>query len=417
MDKVPWDKLIDAGVIGLTVTVILALVGWISSVLKEWMDRRRKARYLAVRIVPIIDQFLNDCSACLGDDGLLFGNADENGYTPPREKLPSTPDYPDDIDWLSIDHKIMYGLLLLPHQVKSATESILWMDLNVSTPPDFDEGFEARRGRFWHDLSDAITYSSPLHEEAITQYNSLTLTRSHRRENFIYQFNKKTEEPKTGADWLWVFFDPGTLHYILVAVQAKRLYSSGKYDALKITQTQKLIDYAQNQWLGCVPVYVFYNHSAVRINRPPVLHKNWNLALRPSVIDPVDLGCTFVNAHVVMHYGESISKNPQSLSANTRPWWHLVCKCQFSHPRFNPSDPMTNLAERLQLSEPEDDDSFIRPRTAEGPMLDFLTGESLPEEKLENMFGLNEIDPEDPDAFRPEFLKVTRINNKEAERR
>jgi len=89
MDKVPWDKLIDAGVIGLTVTVILALVGWISSVLKEWMDRRRKARYLAVRIVPIIDQFLNDCSACLGDDGLLFGNADENGYTPPREKLPS----------------------------------------------------------------------------------------------------------------------------------------------------------------------------------------------------------------------------------------------------------------------------------------------------------------------------------------
>ena len=147
MDKVPWDKLIDAGVIGLTVTVILALVGWISSVLKEWMDRRRKARYLAVRIVPIIDQFLNDCSACLGDDGLLFGNADENGYTPPREKLPSTPDYPDDIDWLSIDHKIMYGLLLLPHQVKSATESILWMDLNVSTPPDFDEGFEARRGR------------------------------------------------------------------------------------------------------------------------------------------------------------------------------------------------------------------------------------------------------------------------------
>jgi len=147
MDKVPWDKLIDAGVIGLTVTVILALVGWISSVLKEWSDRKRKARYLAVRVVPIIDQFLNDCSACLGDDGLLFGNADENGYTPPREKLPSTPEYPDDIDWLSIDYKIMYGLLLLPHQVKSATESILWMDMNISTPPDFDEGFEARRGR------------------------------------------------------------------------------------------------------------------------------------------------------------------------------------------------------------------------------------------------------------------------------
>lgn len=147
MDKVPWDKLIDAGVIGLTVTVILALVGWINSVLKEWRDRKRKARYLAVRVVPIIDQLLNDCSACLGDDGLLFGNADKNGYTPPREKLPSTPEYPDDIDWLSIDYKIMYGLLLLPHQVKSATESILWMDLNISTPPDFDEGFEARRGR------------------------------------------------------------------------------------------------------------------------------------------------------------------------------------------------------------------------------------------------------------------------------
>jgi hypothetical protein len=76
-----------------------------------------------------------------------------------------------------------------------------------------------------------------------------------------------------------------------------------------------------------------------------------------------------------------------------------------------------NLAERLQVSEPEDDDSFIRPRLAEGSMLDFLEGESLPEEKLENMFGLNEIDPEDPNAFRPEFLKVTRINDKEAERR
>lgn len=158
----PWEKLIDAGVIGLTVTIILATVGWLNSILKEWRERKRKARYLAVRVVPILDQFLNDCSACVGDDGLWHGDTDENGYSPPREKLPSPPDYPDDIDWLCIDYKLMYGLLLLPHRIKSATEAISWMDLNIATPPDFDEGFEARWWRLPPIAIDAEKFAKKL---------------------------------------------------------------------------------------------------------------------------------------------------------------------------------------------------------------------------------------------------------------
>lgn len=272
------------------------------------------------------------------------------------------------------------------------------------------QSLQALSSNVWHDLQDAITFSSPLHEEAITQYNSLMLTRNHWKENFIYQFNKMTEEPKTGADWLWVFFDSGKLNYIVVAVQAKRLYSSGKYDALKTSQTQKLIDYANNQHLGCIPIYVFYNHPGLRVFRHPIKNKNWRMAYRPNVIDPIDLGCTFVNAHVIKHNGEAISKDPQSLSANTRPWWHLACQCRRREPRSDRSDPLMVLAERLQDRELGEDDGFVRPISAEGPMRDFLSGEGLPEEKMERLFGIDEIDPDDPDAFSPDFVLVTRID-------
>ena len=264
----------------------------------------------------------------------------------------------------------------------------------------------------WHDLQDAEDYNSPIHEESITQYNSLKLNRKHAKKNRVHQF-KKHQEKRNGADWLWLFYDPGTLNYVGAAVQAKRLYSSGQYDVLKLDQAKKLINYTnlvrQN---GIVPLYVFYNYPKIRVSRPDFYRRLNRLGPFRYLDPPADLGCTFMPARRLIHQGILRSTKPFDLSKDMRPWWHLACKCPMSRrPPSSPDDGVNRIANFIQTTGDvrERPDDFIDPRPAEGPFAALLKGEELPDEKLEHMFGLDEIDRDDPDAFDPKFVRLTEV--------
>lgn len=276
----------------------------------------------------------------------------------------------------------------------------------------FCQSLQRLSSNVWHDLQDAITFNSPLHEESITQYNSLELNRAHRFRNRIHQFTK-SKESKNGADWLWLFYDPGSLKYIGAAVQAKRLYNSDRYDALSLNQAQKLIRYSQLvQFNGVVPLYVFYNHPGFRFSRPEFYRKLNSLGGFRYLDPPADLGCTFLHAQHLIYSGLLRSTRPYDLSVHMRPWWHLACKCQGSNSNL-PDGQIQQLAEFMQgglLSRPE---YFIEPAKAEGPLSSLLAGDELPAEKMNHLFGLNEIDPEDHDAFRPEFVLITQLGKAE----
>ena len=261
--------------------------------------------------------------------------------------------------------------------------------------------------RIWFDLESARLLHSPLHEESITQYNSLHLMRSHGHQNNIRQFTK-AEEKKNGSDWLWLFYEPGTLRYFRVAVQAKRLYDNGKYQAFKTPQLNNLIQYSTNN--QSTPIYVLYNHPKMDISSE--FRQNLNSIAGGRSLNPAsDLGCTFANAHDV-RFLRSKAKNPKLLSKYMRPWWHLVCKCgAYQSGGGNNLDILFTSFLRL-VTEFRDDDALpFKPVLAEGGVRRWLDGDVVSIEQLRNEFGLDEIDSDDPAAFSPNWVIKTEIPN------
>lgn len=130
------------------------LVGSFIPLLKELIVEKRmrteRAKYLAVRIICILDEYIDKCIEVIHDDGSYMGQAserDESGndiYTP-VVKLPAAPTFPDDVDWKSIDGALMYRILSLPNTVRGADNFIQWAGSELAFPPYYEEAFEARQ--------------------------------------------------------------------------------------------------------------------------------------------------------------------------------------------------------------------------------------------------------------------------------
>lgn len=138
--------LIGAGA-GLVGVLIGSGITWFQTV---WVSKRemdRSARYLAIRIACILDKYVEDCAAVVRDDGLSYGQRTPEGCLEPQVKSPGPPVYPDDVDWKSIDHEMMYKLLSFPADVEGG-DSIISAAWAVSHPPDYEDWFEERA--FWY---------------------------------------------------------------------------------------------------------------------------------------------------------------------------------------------------------------------------------------------------------------------------
>ena len=102
-----------------------AIVGSGIVVVREWLassaDSRKRAKYLAVRVVITLDRFVDQCAVVSLDDGYLEGNRDEATAT---TEAPSPISFPDDVDWRSIDHQLAYDLLSLDNKLHDAQQAI-----------------------------------------------------------------------------------------------------------------------------------------------------------------------------------------------------------------------------------------------------------------------------------------------------
>ncbi|MFB2533063.1 hypothetical protein ACEYYA_12915 [Paracoccus sp. p3-h83] len=125
-----------------------AIVGSGIVVLREWLagkvDGRKRARYLAIRVVITLDRFVDECAIVSLDNGHLEGFREEATAT---TKDPSPIDFPEDVDWRSIDHQMAYDLLSLDNKLHDARQAIN-AAADFSSPPDYDEYFETRRYRY-----------------------------------------------------------------------------------------------------------------------------------------------------------------------------------------------------------------------------------------------------------------------------
>ena len=83
------------------------ILGGALSVLKDWWLARisghRRACYLAIRVVCILDEFLCSCVEVVADDGLCRGERNAAGYLEAQVKMPLPLCFLGDMDWQAID--------------------------------------------------------------------------------------------------------------------------------------------------------------------------------------------------------------------------------------------------------------------------------------------------------------------------
>jgi hypothetical protein len=134
-----WSPIISAisGFIG--VLVGTAIIPWV----RDYSSRKRAARYLAIRVVCILDKYLEDCAAVAMD----WGREDPEGELETQVSAPSPPSYPSDLDWRSIDYVLMYELLSLPTMAEKAG-SVVSAATEHAYGPDYREYFEERNFQY-----------------------------------------------------------------------------------------------------------------------------------------------------------------------------------------------------------------------------------------------------------------------------
>lgn len=147
--------LIGAGA-GLFGVAIGSAISWLQA---RWLstkdaekiaaEKASAARYLAVRVVCILDKFMMDCVDVVKDNGLNCGLRTDDGRKEPQVSIPDTPTFPADVDWKSIDHDLMYKILSFPADIE-ASHRIIDASWAVATGPDYEEGFLERAWWYAH---------------------------------------------------------------------------------------------------------------------------------------------------------------------------------------------------------------------------------------------------------------------------
>jgi hypothetical protein len=134
-------------IFGLIGVLVGSLVPWFQAYWIEKRATKKNARYLAIRIVCVLDRYLEDCVEVVKDDGLSYGQRKADGCLEAQVKAPGVPAYPEDVDWKSIDHELMYNVLSLPSEMEAA-ERLIKGVAEFSGPPDFEDWFGERA--YWY---------------------------------------------------------------------------------------------------------------------------------------------------------------------------------------------------------------------------------------------------------------------------
>ena len=129
------------GLVGVALGAVLTLI-------REWWFQSRKdrkdAEYLAVVVSCELDTYAARCADVVADDGLSYGQTDEDGYHRIQVCAPMFVPNEMKVEWKSLPAKLMYRILDLPNRATEASHRVNDAFEYAATPPDFDEGFEER---------------------------------------------------------------------------------------------------------------------------------------------------------------------------------------------------------------------------------------------------------------------------------
>ncbi len=110
----------DSGTASLIGVCVGAAITILAKLVEYRVTKASAASYLAARVVTTLDHFIAECVQVAND----FGRLEPDGGLTPEAKLPTLELEKLDVDWKSIDSKVVYEVLQLPNSVQSAYRAI-----------------------------------------------------------------------------------------------------------------------------------------------------------------------------------------------------------------------------------------------------------------------------------------------------
>jgi hypothetical protein len=126
-----------------------SFIPWIKETIQQKKLRAQKGTYLAIRVICVLDEYIDKCVDVVQDDGTIMGRAAERDADGcelyiPQVQSPAAPVFPDDVDWKSLDSNLMYRILAFPNVVRETDKHISYVGFEEAFPPYHEELFAAR---------------------------------------------------------------------------------------------------------------------------------------------------------------------------------------------------------------------------------------------------------------------------------
>ncbi|KAB7738427.1 hypothetical protein F2P47_17235 [Parvibaculum sedimenti] len=143
----------------------------------DWRAQTRSRTYAAIRLVCVFDVYAEECANVAADEGEY--TRDEQGQEVCEISIqnPTLSAFADDIDWKSLDPKLIYRVLNFPIEVAQAERAIRFVYSEIAFSPDYEEGFEERQLRYAelglaaHDIAEALRRKYALPRVESTEWN------------------------------------------------------------------------------------------------------------------------------------------------------------------------------------------------------------------------------------------------------
>ncbi|AYM99179.1 hypothetical protein [Chryseobacterium sp. 3008163] len=187
-------------IFGLIGVLVGSAISWFQSHWTSKKEAEKSARYLAIRIVCILDKYMEDCAAVVKDTGLCEGQRTADGCLQSQVRPPDSPKYPEDVDWKSIDPDLMFALLSFPSEIEDGNRMISATNI-IAYPPDYQDWFDERRfyycqfGLIAHKLSNKLSDKYGITKKIYIDWNPVK-DFSEELKSVAARRNQRTEEHK-----------------------------------------------------------------------------------------------------------------------------------------------------------------------------------------------------------------------------
>ncbi|MES0150805.1 hypothetical protein NKJ95_26870 [Mesorhizobium sp. M0012] len=137
-----WQLVVLTALVTTIGTGLVTYIGHRMTVSRDTQEERdRHATYVATRVVCMLDPFVLRCVEVVNDVGLYV-----EGELTPQVETP-TLEFPEELDWKTVDAALMYRILTLPNEI-AAADSTISAYAEFSGPPNWDEVWSERKFQY-----------------------------------------------------------------------------------------------------------------------------------------------------------------------------------------------------------------------------------------------------------------------------